>query len=84
MSEWIKCEDRLPKLTNAEWFSDNVLVAFKSAETDSDEIQYRVDNLILDRYHKVAKLVWNHQKTKSGFAETYLAWKPFEEYTEGE
>ena len=55
--KWIKCEDRLPELTNAGWFSDMVLVAFKSAETDSDEIQYRIDNLMLDRYHKEAKFV---------------------------
>lgn len=83
-SPWIKCNDKLPELTNAEWFSDMVLVAFKSAETDSDEIQYRVDDLMLDRYHKAAKLVWNRQKMKRGYAETYLAWKPFGKYTEGE
>lgn len=83
-SDWIKCSDRLPELTNADWFSDNVLVAFKKSEVDTDEIRYRIDTLMIDRYHRAAKLIWGNQKLKKGYAETYLAWKPFEKYTEGE
>lgn len=84
MTEWIKCEDRLPESYNgiAEWSEQMVALVRHTYHGDDAEAYY---NVVVATYHTRIKQWFDGDNDLIGFykTETVVAWQPLPKPPEG-